>query len=100
MRYGGALAAGGFSMAFGIATALSVLVLLCGLRWFIFVKAGQNGWKSLIPIYSDYISYKIAWDSRIFSMLVVISKSAITPSFSGRTATMLPGVRPMTCLAS
>ena len=76
MRYGGALAAGGFSMAFGIATALSVLVLLCGLRWFIFVKAGQKGWKSLIPFYSDYISYKIAWDSRIFSMLVVATIAA------------------------
>ena len=34
------------------------------------------------------------------SMLVVMSKSAITPSFRGRTATMLPGVRPMTALAS
>ena len=34
------------------------------------------------------------------SMLVVTSKSAITPSFSGRTVTMEPGVRPMTSLAS
>ena len=34
------------------------------------------------------------------SILAVTSKSAITPSFSGRTATMLPGVRPMTALAS
>ena len=33
-------------------------------------------------------------------MLVVMSKSAITPSFSGRTATMEPGVRPITSLAS
>lgn len=34
------------------------------------------------------------------SMLAVMSKSAITPSLSGRTATMLPGVRPITALAS
>ena len=34
------------------------------------------------------------------SMLVVTSKSAMTPSFSGRTVTMEPGVRPMTSLAS
>ena len=34
------------------------------------------------------------------SMLAVMSKSAMTPSFKGRTATMLPGVRPMTALAS
>ena len=35
-----------------------------------------------------------------FSICSVTVKSAITPSFSGRTATMLPGVRPMTALAS
>ena len=34
------------------------------------------------------------------SMLVVTSKSAMTPSFKGRTVTMEPGVRPMTSLAS
>jgi len=34
------------------------------------------------------------------SILAVMSKSAMTPSFRGRTATMLPGVRPMTALAS
>ncbi len=34
------------------------------------------------------------------SMLAAISKSAITPSFSGRTATMEAGVRPTTSLAS
>ena len=37
---------------------------------------------------------------KICSMLAVMSKSAMTPSFSGRTATMLPGVRPMTSFAS
>lgn len=30
----------------------------------------------------------------------MISKSAMTPSFSGRTATMLPGVRPIIFFAS
>lgn len=29
--------------------------------WRIFEKAGKRGWKSLIPIYSDYIRYQIAW---------------------------------------
>ena len=37
---------------------------------------------------------------KIWSMDAVMSKSAMTPSLSGRTATMLPGVRPMTSLAS
>jgi hypothetical protein len=30
----------------------------------------------------------------------VVSKSAMTPSFSGRMATMWPGVRPIIALAS
>ena len=34
------------------------------------------------------------------SIRSVISKSAITPSLRGRTATMLPGVRPIIFLAS
>ena len=33
-------------------------------------------------------------------MAAVISKSAMTPSFMGRMATMLPGVRPSISLAS
>lgn len=27
-------------------------------NWRIFTKAGEAGWKSIIPIYGDYISYK------------------------------------------
>ncbi|CAB4751222.1 unannotated protein [freshwater metagenome] len=33
-------------------------------------------------------------------MRSVVSKSAITPSFNGRIATMFPGVRPIIFLAS
>ena len=36
---------------------------------------------------------------KYFSMAAVTSKSAITPSFRGRTATMEPGVRPSISLA-
>lgn len=32
----------------------------------IFTKAGEAGWKSLIPIYGDYVSYKIAWQTSYF----------------------------------
>ena len=36
---------------------------------------------------------------KLWSISAVISKSAMTPFFSGRTATMEPGVRPIICLA-
>lgn len=32
----------------------------------IFTKAGEAGYKSCIPIYNDYTSYKIAWNSSIY----------------------------------
>ena len=35
-------------------------------NWNIFTKAGETGWKTLIPIYGDYVSYKIAWQTSYF----------------------------------
>ena len=37
---------------------------------------------------------------KYFSIVAVISKSAITPSFNGRIATIEPGVLPIISLAS
>ena len=54
-----------------IATLLAPVILTYGIRWFIFKKAGEKGWKALIPIYSDYINYKIAWDGRIYKAIVL-----------------------------
>lgn len=54
-----------------VAAALSGVILTYCIRWFIFVKAGEKGWKALIPYYSDYINYKIAWDGKIYLALLV-----------------------------
>ena len=43
---------------FFIAVIWYVLCLIS--RWKVFDKAGIAGWKSLIPIYSDYCTFKIA----------------------------------------
>ena len=34
--------------------------------WNIFKKAGQPGWKSLIPVYNYYILFKISWSGGMF----------------------------------
>lgn len=39
---------------------LIVVVLSIVAYWKIFTKAGEAGWKSLIPFYSSYILFKIA----------------------------------------
>ncbi|MGN0308947.1 MAG: DUF5684 domain-containing protein [Lachnospiraceae bacterium] len=42
-------------------------------RWRIFEKAGEAGWKSIIPFYSDYIMYKFCWDVKFFWITLGIS---------------------------
>ena len=53
---------GGIYMIF----ALVWWILQIIANWNIFTKAGEAGWKSLIPIYGDYVSYKIAWQTSYF----------------------------------
>ncbi len=51
-------------------------VLLVIANWKIFTKAGEAGWKSIIPIYNGYILYKISWKPMYFFLnilLVVVS---------------------------
>lgn len=43
-------------------------VLLAIASWKIFNKAGEAGWKSLIPIYNIYIQFKISWNTNMFWM--------------------------------
>ena len=40
---------------------LSIYVLLVIAWWNIFQKAGEAGWKSLIPLYNTYILFQISW---------------------------------------
>ena len=44
--------------------AIVYYVLLVIAQWKIFTKAGEAGWKSIIPIYSTYITYKISWKKK------------------------------------
>ncbi|MEW4413302.1 DUF5684 domain-containing protein [Clostridium sp. AN503] len=63
------------SAAVGILLASMGLVLVCVLGWYviqaialwrIFTKAGEAGWKSLIPFYNGYTQYKITWNTTMF----------------------------------
>ena len=35
-------------------------------NWLILRKAGEAGWKALIPIYSTYVQYKLFWSIKPF----------------------------------
>ena len=49
-----------FFSGFWLFVWLAVAVLLIVAYWKIFVKAGEAGWKSLIPFYNTYLLFRIA----------------------------------------
>lgn len=50
-------------------TLLVSYVLLAIAGWKMFEKAGEAGWKALIPIWNTYILYKITWGTGILFLL-------------------------------
>lgn len=52
---------GSLLLVAGIWYVIQVIAL-----WKVFTKAGEAGWKSLIPFYNGYIQYKISWNTQIF----------------------------------
>lgn len=54
-----------------ILVAFYVLIVVA--QWKIFVKAGQEGWKSLIPIYNVVVLYKIIGLSPWLLLLYLLS---------------------------
>ena len=57
-----------FLVGIGFSTILIVIiwyVLVVVASWHIFTKAGEPGWKSIIPIYNEYILYKISWKTQV-----------------------------------
>ena len=65
------------TMSSGVATAYLVIAIIVGIltiiaTWKIFTKAGEKGWKSIIPIYNTYIFFKITWGNGWFFLLMLI----------------------------
>ena len=79
-----AAALGGMLLGFGFVTII-VWVLMVIAAWRIFKKAGEPGWKALIPIYNFYILYKIAGMKNWFwiSILVSFCCSLVISLFGG-----------------
>ncbi len=57
-----------------IAVILIVWIVIAIIAsWKIFTKAGEDGWKCLIPFYNQYILYKITWDATYFWVILGIA---------------------------
>lgn len=57
---------GFFSILVFISLILLVIYILA--YWFIFSKAGEPGWKALIPFYSTYTVFKLTWNTKMFAL--------------------------------
>lgn len=53
--------------------ALVWYVLLAAGLWKMFAKAHEAGWKALIPVYRYYVMFKIAWQTRMFWVYILVS---------------------------
>ncbi len=62
----------GAGLIYGIIALICWIIYIIAL-WFVFKKAGEKGWKAIIPIYNEYITYKIAGIKNWFwwSLLIV-----------------------------
>lgn len=52
--------------------SLIIAILMIIAYWRIFSKAGEAGWKAIIPIYNSYIIYKIAWRPLMFGVSIAL----------------------------
>jgi len=57
---------GFFSILVFISLILLVIYILA--YWFILSKAGEPGWKALIPFYSTYTVFKLTWNTKMFAL--------------------------------
>ena len=62
---------GGMFGIFGV-IGIAFFILMVIAMWKIFTKAGEKGWKALIPIYNIYIYFKIAGMKNWFWALVAV----------------------------
>lgn len=62
----GVLALLGITLSAVIIGAIVLWVLYIVAFWKVFTKAGEPGWKSIIPIYNEYTFYKATWNTTMF----------------------------------
>ena len=56
------------SLIFSIALAIFMIVSM----WKIFEKAGEPGWGAIVPFYSSYLEFKIAFGNGWYFLLLLI----------------------------
>lgn len=55
-----------------VALALALGLLYVIAAWRIFKKADEPGWASIVPLYNQYVLYKITWGSGWMCLLLLV----------------------------
>jgi len=61
---------------FGGVVAALVWIVTALATWRVFVKAGEAGWKALVPGLREYTIFRIAWNSRAFWIYLAVVMAA------------------------
>lgn len=89
----------------GLAVYVSILVawyiIMAVANWKIFSKAGEAGWKSLIPFLNTYVIFKIAWKGSMFwAMIGSLLLGSVLTSIAGENGGILAIIGAVLSLAS
>ncbi len=85
------VALAGAMVAFSVIAIIWYVICIIG-NWKVFTKAGEAGWKSIIPIYNSYISYKISWNTKMFFIMLICAVVSIVCSGIGGILGMVSGL--------
>jgi len=60
---------------YGTLLAISIVVYIISViaKWKQFTKAGEAGWKALIPIYNTYMEFKLYYNTNMFWIVLITS---------------------------
>lgn len=86
MEQAGAAFAGAYLVISLISLAVTVVMIIA--QWKLFTKAGEEGWKALIPIYNGYVLFNIIYGQgwKYFLMLVPVLNYVVAVAYMIRMA--------------
>lgn len=86
----------GGMLGVGIVAVIAVAILSIIAIWKIFTKAGEKGWKALIPVYNLYVLFKICgakgWFWALFVAYFVSPIVSVIAGMTGNATTNADGV--------
>lgn len=66
----------------------AVIAIVLG-TYFMFQKVGEEGWKAIVPFYSEYTEYKIAWNTKMFWVQLLLNSVTFVAFITAYVALMM-----------